>query len=96
MNQYEVMYIMKPSLDEAGKAEVMATLHDYVTSNGGTITKVDDWGLKELAYRIDDMTKGYYVVFYAQASAEAVAEFDRRSRIHNQVVRHMIVNLDKE
>lgn len=96
MNKYEVMYILKPSLDEAAKAEAMETLHGFITSNGGTITKVDDWGLKELAYNIDHMTKGYYVVFYAEASAEAVSEFDRRSRIHNQVVRHMVVNLDKE
>ena len=96
MNKYEVMYIMKPSLDDAGKTEVMETLHGYVTSNGGTITKVDDWGLKELAYSIDNMTKGYYVVFYADAPKEALAEFDRRAGIHNQVVRHMIVNLDKE
>ena len=96
MSKYEVMYILRPTLDEAGKTEVMNTLHDVITSNGGSITNVDDWGLKELAYAIDDMTKGYYVVITIDAEAACVAEFDRRSRIHNQVVRHMIVNLDKQ
>lgn len=96
MSKYEVMYILRPTLDEAGKTEVMNTLHEVITSNGGSITNVDDWGLKELAYAIDDMTKGYYVVITIEAEAACVAEFDRRSRIHNQVVRHMIVNLDKQ
>ena len=96
MSKYEVMYILRPTLDEAGKTEVMNTLHDVITSNGGSIANVDDWGLKELAYAIDDMTKGYYVVITIDADAACVAEFDRRSRIHSQVVRHMIVNLDKQ
>lgn len=96
MSKYEVMYILRPTLDEAGKTEVMNTLHEVITSNGGSITNVDDWGLKELAYAIDDMTKGYYVVITIEAEAACVAEFDRRSRIHSQVVRHLTVNLDKQ
>lgn len=96
MNKYEVMYILKPTLDDAAKAEVMQTLADVLTSNNGSIVNVDDWGLKELAYRIEDMTKGYYVVLTVNADAACVAEFDRRARINNSVVRHMIINLDKQ
>lgn len=96
MNKYEVMYILRPTLDEAAKAEVMETLHGVITSNGGSVTKVDDWGLKELAYPIEDMTKGYYVVLAVEADAACIAEFDRRFRINNQTVRNLIVNLDKQ
>lgn len=96
MSKYEIMYIMRPTLDDAAKTEVMNQLADVITSNGGTISNVDDWGLKELAYSIEDMTKGYYVVLNVEADAACVAEFDRRSRINHEVVRHMIVNLDKQ
>lgn len=96
MSKYEIMYIMRPTLDDAAKTELMETLAGVITSNGGTISNVDDWGLKEFAYKIEDMTKGYYVVLNVEADAACVAEFDRRSRINNQVVRHMIVNLDKQ
>lgn len=87
---------MRPTLDDAAKTELMETLANVITSNGGTISNVDDWGLKEFAYAIEDMTKGYYVVLNVEADATCVAEFDRRSRINHDVVRHMIVNLDKQ
>ena len=87
---------MRPTLDDAAKTELMEKLANVITSNGGTISNVDDWGLKELAYSIQDMTKGYYVVLNVEADAACVAEFDRRSRINHEVVRHMIVNLDKQ
>ena len=96
MSKYEIMYIMRPTLDDAAKTELMEKLANVITSNGGTISNVDDWGLKELAYSIQDMTKGYYVVLNVEADAACVAEFDRRSRINHEVVRHMIVNLDKQ
>ena len=96
MSKYEIMYIMRPTLDDAAKTELMEKLANVITSNGGTISNVDDWGLKELAYSIQDMTKGYYVVLNVEADAACVAEFDRRSRINHDVVRHMIVNLDKQ
>ena len=96
MSKYEIMYIVKPTLDEAAKTELMNTVAEVVTSNGGTITNVDDWGLKEFAYKIEDMTKGYYVVLNVEADAACIAEFDRRSRINANIVRHMIVNLDKQ
>lgn len=87
---------MRPTLDDAAKTELMEKLANVITSNGGTISNVDDWGLKEFAYAIEDMTKGYYVVLNVEADAACVAEFDRRSRINHDVVRHMIVNLDKQ
>ncbi len=96
MRKYEVMYIVNASLDDAARQAVITTLHAIITDNGGTIVKIDDWGVKEFAYRIEDMTKGYYVVLNIEAEPATVKEFDRLARINSNVVRHMILNLEEE
>ena len=96
MRKYEVMYILNASLEDSARQSLIDNMHGIITNNGGNIVNVDDWGVKEFAYRIEDMTKGYYVVLNVEADAACVAEFDRRSRINHDVVRHMIVNLDKQ
>ncbi len=94
MRKYEIMYILNSSLEEEARQELMETLHNIIVNDGGTVDKVDDWGMKEFAYRIEDMTKGYYVVINVTAEPDAVKEFDRICRINANVVRTMIVNLD--
>jgi small subunit ribosomal protein S6 len=94
MRKYEIMYILNSSMEEAARQELMETLHNIIINDGGTVDKVDDWGMKEFAYRIEDMTKGYYTVINVTAEPDAVKEFDRICRINANVVRSMIVNLD--
>ncbi|MBE6125691.1 MAG: 30S ribosomal protein S6 [Erysipelotrichaceae bacterium] len=96
MRKYEIMYILNASLEEAARTELMETLHAIITNDGGEIVKIDEWGMKEFAYRIEDMTKGYYVVVTFNSNADAVAELDRICRINQNVVRHMIVNLEEK
>ena len=96
MRKYEIMYILNSSLEEEARQELMETLHNIIVNDGGTVDKVDDWGMKEFAYRIEDMTKGYYVVINVTAEPDAIKEFDRICRINNNVVRTMIVNLDNK
>ncbi|MBQ3375913.1 MAG: 30S ribosomal protein S6 [Erysipelotrichaceae bacterium] len=96
MRKYEIMYILNASLEEAARNELMNTLHAIITDDGGEIDKIDEWGIKEFAYRIEDMTKGYYVVVTFHSGNEAVAELDRICRINQNVVRHMIVNLEEK
>ena len=86
--------IINSSLEEAARKETIDTLHGIITSAGGTIEKVDEWGMREFAYRIEDMTKGYYVVLTVCANNDAISEFDRICRINAGVVRHMIVKRD--
>ncbi|MGN1398736.1 MAG: 30S ribosomal protein S6 [Erysipelotrichaceae bacterium] len=94
MKKYEIMYILNSSLEEAARKETIDTLHGIITTAGGTIEKVDEWGMREFAYKIEDMTKGYYVVVTVCANNEAISEFDRICRINANVVRHMIVKRD--
>ena len=94
MRKYELMYIVKPSLDEEARTAVIEKLHAILTDNGATIDSVDEWGLRELAYEIKDLTKGYYVVTNFTSDDKALNEFDRLTRINNDVLRFMIVRLD--
>lgn len=94
MKKYEIMYILKANLEDAARQEVIDGLHGIITSNEGTIDKVDEWGVKELAYEINKDTKGYYAVIQVSAPTFAIQEFDRLSRINNNVIRHLILKLE--
>lgn len=91
MKKYEIMYILKANLEEAVRQETIDGLHAIITSNNGTIDNVDEWGLKEFAYEINDEKKGYYVVVKVTANNEGIQEFDRLARINQNVVRFLIV-----
>lgn len=94
MRKYEVMYIVKPSLDEEARSAVVEKAHAILTENGATIENVNEWGLRELAYEIEDFKKGYYVVTTFASEETAVNEFNRLTRINKDVLRHMIVRLE--
>ncbi|MCI5774187.1 MAG: 30S ribosomal protein S6 [Erysipelotrichaceae bacterium] len=96
MRKYEVMYIVNASLEEEKRVALIENLHGIITNGGGSIVKVDEWGLRDFAYPIEDMTKGYYVVTTFNADNECEKEFDRLMRINANVVRYMIVKLDEE
>ena len=90
MKKYEIMYIINAALDEEQFTKVQNRLHATITDNGGTIDNVDDWGVKDFAYEINHMTKGHYVVINATANNEGIFEFQRRSRIDNNIIRIMV------
>ena len=90
MNKYEVMYIVKPLEDEAVEA-IIAKFEALITANGGTVEKTDRWGKKRLAYEIQKLQEGIYVLVTFTANAAAVAELDRVLRITDTVLRHMVV-----
>lgn len=92
MNQYETMYIIKSSLDDAAKAALVEELHGIITSHNGKIDNVDDWGLRDFAYEIDGMTKGYYVVVTYTVDVEGLNEFKRLMGINADVIRDMTIN----
>ena len=91
MKKYEIMYIVNASLDDAARQNVMERLHGIITSHEGSIDKIDEWGVKEFAYEIDHMKKGYYVVINVTANNEGIQEFQRLARINNNIVRFTVV-----
>lgn len=95
MRKYEVMYIIKADLQDEPRQELVNSMHAIITDNGGTIDNVDEWGVKELAYEIDDMKKGYYVVTKLTANTAALSEFDRLMRINSNIIRFLIINIEE-
>lgn len=91
MNKYEVMYIVKPNVEDEARAQLLENLKGIITKQNGTIDNVKDWGLREFAYEIDDFKKGYYTILDITASSEAIAEFDRLARINASIIRHMTI-----
>ena len=73
------------------KKALVAELNALFTEKGGEILSVEEWGLKELAYEINDFAKGYYVKFAVNANNESVAEYDRICNIKEAVIRHILV-----
>lgn len=96
MKKYEIMYIVNASLNDEARAELMASLHANITDNEGTIDSVNEWGVKEFAYEINHMKKGYYVVIEATANNTGIHEFERKARINNNVVRFLVVKTQGE
>ncbi len=90
MNKYEIMYILKADLEEAARKDEISKLHAILTNNGAEVTDVKEWGLKDFAYPIDDLKKGYYVVIKVTADQPALLEFGRLARIDANVIRHLI------
>lgn len=96
MKKYEIMYIVNASLEDAARQSVMEGLHNIITDHNGKIEKVDEWGVKEFAYEIKHMTKGYYVVINVEANNEGIKEFDRLARINHNIVRFLVVKTEGE
>ncbi|HAY61893.1 MAG: 30S ribosomal protein S6 [Acidaminococcaceae bacterium] len=94
MRAYEVMYIIKPAEDEVIDG-VVAKFEKLLTNNGAAIEKTDRWGKRKLAYLIDDLAEGYYVLVDFSAEPAAVKELDRVMKITDEVMRHMIVKKEK-
>ena len=90
MNNYEVMYIVKPVEEEAFEA-LVAKFDNLINNNGGTVEKTDRWGKRRLAYQIQDLNEGIYILVTFQADAAAVKELDRVMKITDEVLRHMII-----
>ncbi|MFA7075603.1 MAG: 30S ribosomal protein S6, partial [Candidatus Izemoplasmatales bacterium] len=72
MKRYEIMYIIRPNLEEQARKDLIESFNSILTSHGTQEIKVDEWGIKDLAYEIDKFTKGYYVVLDAVAATEAI------------------------
>lgn len=91
MTKYEIMYIIRPTLEEEARKALIEELNTIFTSRNSEVRKVDEWGMRDLAYEIDKHTKGYYVVLDVTANDEARTEFDRIARIREDVLRYLII-----
>ena len=91
---YEVTYIVRPSLEEADVDTRATQLADNLRSAGGEVGEIEKMGKRRLAYEIDDVREGYYVVMKFKSDAAQAKEFERQLRLNEDVMRHILINLD--
>ncbi len=95
MSFYEHVFIARQDLAPAQVEELTNKYAGVIESMGGKVTKREDWGLRNLAYRIKKNRKGYYVLMNIDAPAEAVKEMERLIRIDEDIIRHLTVKVDQ-
>ena len=91
MNKYEIMFIVRADIDEKAQGEVVATFEKILKNMKAKIVSTKDMGQKKLAYPINKQQRGNYYVYNVEASAEAVKEFDRKARIDENILRHIVI-----
>ena len=95
MRKYEIMFIVRPDLEEANIKEVANNMKEVLKSEGATIVEEKAMGQRELAYEIKDHKTGYYFLINIEDNdAKAIKEFDRLALISEDVIRHIIIKED--
>ncbi|OFW78926.1 MAG: 30S ribosomal protein S6 [Alicyclobacillus sp. RIFOXYA1_FULL_53_8] len=93
MRQYETMYILKPDLEPEQTAELVAKYQSLVTEHGGTIDQLQEMGKRRLAYEIEKIREGFYVLMQYSTDTNLTHELERMMRIDDKVVRYLTVRL---
>ena len=95
MNQYETVFILNPVLSETQIEEAVQKYIDLIKSQKGSISNQENWGLKKLAYPIENKKSGFYHLFEFVASSDAVPALEVEFRRDERVMRYLTVKLDK-
>ena len=91
MNKYELAVVVSAKIEDEERAAVVDKCKALIERFGGTITNVDDWGKKRLAYEIQNMKEGFYYFIQFEAESSAPAEIESRIRIMDNVLRYLVV-----
>ena len=95
MTNYEVLFIIDPALEDEKKEATIEAVKDIIATEG-EVGNVDVWGMRKLAYPIQKKSEGYYVVIEFKAEPTLPKELDRRLKISDNVMRHLIDNKDEK
>ena len=96
MRKYEIMFIVRPDLEENAVKETVKKFEKILTDNKAVITLSKELGQKEFAYEIKGFKSGFYYLYNIDSSSQtAIKEFDRIASIDESVVRHLILNIEK-
>jgi len=92
MKAYELLFFVNPTLEEEDRLATLKRIDAAITSQGGVVDNIDEWGRKKLAFEVDRLTDGDYTLIDFHAEPTSIAEIDRVLRITDAVKRHMVVN----
>ncbi|WP_147536003.1 30S ribosomal protein S6 [Bacillus marasmi] len=91
MKKYEVMYIIRPNIEDEAKKALVERFNSILTENGAEVNETKDWGKRRLAYEINDFRDGYYQILNVNAAPAAVEEFSRLAKISEDIIRHIVI-----
>ena len=94
MRNYEVMFVVKPTLEEEATLKVLANMKKVLEDKNAKIVSEKNMGRRELAYEVKGFKNGNYFLLVVEATPEAVKEFDRVANINEDVIRHIVVRVD--
>ncbi|WP_099221626.1 MULTISPECIES: 30S ribosomal protein S6 [Listeria] len=90
--KYEIMYIIRPNIEEDEKKALVERFDGILTDNGAEIIESKEWGKRRLAYEIQDFREGFYhIVKISAENADSINEFDRLAKITDGIMRHIVV-----
>ncbi len=95
MNKYELALVVNAKIEEDARTATVEKAKEYITRFGGTVTEVDEWGKKRLAYEIQKMREGFYYFIKFDADADCPGEVEKRVRIMDNVLRFLCVRQDE-
>ena len=95
MNKYELAVIVSAKIEDDERAATIEKVKGYIERFGGTITNVDEWGKKKLAYDIQKMSEAFYYFIQFDAESTVPAEIESRVRIMDNVIRYLCVRQDE-
>lgn len=95
MNHYETVFILNPVLSETQIKETVKKFEDFLIDKGAEFVSKEDWGLKKLAYPIQNKKSGFYHLFEFKVAGEAIDAFELEFRRDERIMRYLTVKLDK-
>ncbi len=96
MTNYEIMFIVKATLDESTLNNLTKDIQKLITDNKSKVIEFKDMGRKKLAYPIKKEVSGFYYLMNVEATKEVIQEFDRKLRINENILRHLILKKESE
>lgn len=91
MNKYEIMFIVRADIDEKTVKDTEKAFEKVLLNMKSKIVNSKDMGQRKLAYPIKDQVRGFYFVLNVEATSEAIKEFDRKAKIDNNILRHLVI-----
>lgn len=96
MTAYELMFIINPGFDEENVNATIEKYKNLIVEQGGTVSEVNPWGKRRLAYEIDKHRDGYYVLFNFEGDSKVVDELQRIMKISDDTIRYLLISKDEK
>ncbi len=95
VNKYETIYVIRPNLEEEAVKAVVEKFNNLIVQEGGQIDNVDEWGKRRLAYPIDDLKEGFYILMNFSAPPALPQELERVFKITDDILRYLTIRIEE-